>query len=145
MEREPCVSRCSLSVRTTQLRLSFTVPPPSPRVKAKVVKNKVSPPYKQAIFDIMFGTGINKVGCLLDVAEKAGVVTRKGTYYYLDAESLGQGREKAIAKLTENPELATAIEGRVRDLSKRDGLLDKIVDVGAEEPEESGEDFVPEE
>lgn len=81
----------------------------------------------------------------MDVAEKAGVVTRKGTYYYLDSESLGQGRDKALTKLTENPEMATTIETRVRDLSKKESLLSKIIETGDAEPEEAGEDFVPEE
>lgn len=75
------------------------------RIKAKCTKNKVAPPYRLAEFDIMFGSGINGAGCILDGAEKVGVVTRRGAYYYCGDERLGQGRDRALETLAERPEL----------------------------------------
>lgn len=84
------------------------------RVKVKVAKNKVAPPYKVAEFDMMFGRGISKDGCMLDAGENVGTIERKGAYYYFNGEKLGQGREKAIAFMDENPETKVAIEADVR-------------------------------
>jgi len=84
------------------------------RVKVKVAKNKVAPPYKVAEFDMMFGRGISKDGCMLDAGENVGTIERKGAYYYFNGEKLGQGREKAIAFMDENPETKAAIEVDVR-------------------------------
>ena len=80
------------------------------RITAKVVKNKVAAPAKQAEFDILFNHGINRLGSLLDVACDSGVVVRNGAWYKLGDESLGAGREKVIARLTAEPELAKKIE-----------------------------------
>ena len=85
------------------------------RVKVKVAKNKVAPPYKVAEFDMMFGRGISKDGCMLDAGENVGTIERKGAYYYFNGEKLGQGREKAIAFMDENPETKAAIEVDVRN------------------------------
>ena len=84
------------------------------RVKVKVAKNKVAPPYKVAEFDMMFGRGISKDGCMLDAGENVGTIERKGAYYYFNGEKLGQGREKAIAFMDENPEIKAAIEADTR-------------------------------
>ena len=84
------------------------------RVKVKVAKNKVAPPYKVAEFDMLFGRGISRDGCLLDAGEQVGTVERKGAYYYFNGEKLGQGREKALTTMQENPELKAAIEADVR-------------------------------
>lgn len=84
------------------------------RVKVKVAKNKVAPPYKVAEFDMMFGRGISKDGCMLDAGENVGAIERKGAYYYFNGEKLGQGREKAIAFMDENPEIKAAIEADTR-------------------------------
>lgn len=80
-------------------------PNPESPPRAKCTKNKVAPPYRIAEFDIMFGSGINAAGCVLDAAEKVGVVIRRGAYYYLGDERLGQGREKTLETLAERPEL----------------------------------------
>ncbi len=72
----------------------------------QVVKNKVAPPYKIAEFDIMFGTGISGLGCLLDAAEAVGIVTKKGSWYYYGEEKLAQGRDKTLAELTEKASVA---------------------------------------
>lgn len=84
------------------------------RVKVKVAKNKVAPPYKTAEFDMLFGRGISADGCLIDAGEEVGTIERKGSYYYFGAEKLGQGRDKVLAALQENPTLRAAIEANVR-------------------------------
>jgi recombination protein RecA len=85
------------------------------RCKVKVVKNKVAPPYRVAEFDILFGSGISQLGCLVDAAEGAGVILRKGAWYSFKEGNLGQGREKTVAALQENKELAKEIEALVRE------------------------------
>jgi len=83
------------------------------RVRVKVTKNKVAPPYKIGVFDIMFERGINKEASLLDAAEELDVVERKGSWYSMEGESLGQGREQACQFLRENDEIYRKIEQRV--------------------------------
>ena len=82
--------------------------------KVKVVKNKVAPPFKQVEFDIMYGEGISKVGELIDLGVKAGVVEKSGAWYSYGDERIGQGRENAKQFLRDNPHVATAIEDRIR-------------------------------
>lgn len=84
------------------------------RVRVKVVKNKVAPPFKQADFDIMYGTGISKEGSLLDMAVEKGIVTKAGSWFTYGEERLGQGREAAKQSLTENPDLYDEIDHLVR-------------------------------
>jgi recombination protein RecA len=83
-------------------------------VRVKVVKNKVAPPFKQVEFDIMFGEGISKTGELIDLGVKANVVEKSGAWFSYDSQRLGQGRENAKAFLKDNPEVATQIEGKIR-------------------------------
>jgi recombination protein RecA len=83
------------------------------RTRVKVVKNKLAPPFRVAEFDIDYGTGISRVGCVLDVAVQAGVVARSGSFFAFGEERLGQGRAKAKAFLEERPELVEVIGGRV--------------------------------
>jgi recombination protein RecA len=83
------------------------------RVRAKVVKNKVAPPFRQAEFDIMFGEGISREGSLLDVAAEYDVVRKSGAWYTYDGDQLGQGRENAKRFLRENPEVAMQLQARV--------------------------------
>ena len=75
------------------------------RVKVKVAKNKIAPPYKTAEFDMLFGRGISRDGCMLDAADELGVITRRGAWYSYGEERLGQGREKAAEFLDANPEI----------------------------------------
>ncbi|MBB1490334.1 MULTISPECIES: recombinase RecA [unclassified Paracoccus (in: a-proteobacteria)] len=82
--------------------------------KVKVVKNKVAPPFKQVEFDIMYGEGISKVGELIDLGVKAGVVEKSGAWYSHGDERIGQGRENAKQFLRDNPQVALAIEDRIR-------------------------------
>jgi recombination protein RecA len=83
------------------------------RVRVKVVKNKVAPPFRQAEFDIMFGSGISREGSLLDVAVDYDVVRKSGAWYTYDGDQLGQGRENAKRFLRENPEVAVQLQARV--------------------------------
>lgn len=84
------------------------------RVRVKVVKNKIAPPFRQAEFDIMYGKGISSVGNILDVAVEADLVKKAGAWYSYGEERLGQGRENAKEYLEDNPELLKEIEHKVR-------------------------------
>ena len=84
------------------------------RAKVKVAKNKVAPPFRIAEFDILFGRGISTLGCVLDMAEETGVVTRKGAWYSYDGDNIGQGRDNTITWLEQNLEKKDEIEGLVR-------------------------------
>lgn len=84
-------------------------------VRAKVVKNKVAPPFRQAEFDLVYGEGISKEGCIVDMGVEAGAVKKSGSWYTYGEERLGQGREAAKAKLRENPDLRDEIEAKVRE------------------------------
>jgi len=85
------------------------------RVRAKVVKNKVAAPFRQAEFDLMYGTGISKEGSILDLGVEEGIVAKSGAWYTYGNERLGQGREAAKDFLRENPPLRDEIEGKVRE------------------------------
>ncbi len=82
--------------------------------RVKVVKNKVAPPFKQVEFDIMYGEGISKMGELVDIGVKAGVVEKSGAWYSFKDERIGQGRENAKAFLKQNPSIALEIEDKIR-------------------------------
>jgi recombination protein RecA len=82
--------------------------------RVKVVKNKVSPPFKQVEFDIMYGEGISKTGELIDIGVKAGVVEKSGAWYSYGDERIGQGRENAKLFLKQNPATASEIEDKIR-------------------------------
>jgi len=83
------------------------------RVRAKIVKNKVAPPFRLAEFDIMFGEGISREGSLLDVAVEHGIVRKAGAWFTYEGDQLGQGREKAKQFLRENPEISMQLQDRV--------------------------------
>lgn len=85
------------------------------RVRAKVVKNKTAPPFRQAEFDIMFGEGISKEGSILDLAVEHGIVQKSGSWYTYSEDRLGQGREAVKQTLTDKPELSKEIETKVRE------------------------------
>ena len=84
------------------------------RVRAKVVKNKVAPPFRQAEFDIMYGEGISKEGCILDMGVEAGIVKKSGSWFSYDGTRIGQGRENAKKYFEENPEIMAEVEKKVR-------------------------------
>jgi recombination protein RecA len=83
------------------------------RTRVKVVKNKVSPPFRQAEFDIMYGKGISREGALLDMSVDLGVVNKSGAWFTYEGEQLGQGRENSKSFLTENPEVMMEISDKV--------------------------------
>lgn len=84
-------------------------------VLAKVVKNKVAPPFREADFDIMFGKGINHTAELIDMASKVNIIDKAGAWYSYNGERIGQGREKAISYLEENPAILNEVEKKVRE------------------------------
>ena len=84
------------------------------RTRAKITKNKVAPPFKEAEFDIIFGEGISNDGCILDLAVDAGIIKKGGAWYSYEEERLGQGRENVRKYLQENPEFMAMIEEKVR-------------------------------
>ncbi|WP_043831367.1 recombinase RecA [Muricoccus aerilatus] len=85
------------------------------QTRVKVVKNKMAPPFRQVEFDIMYGEGVSKVGELIDLGVKAGVVEKSGAWFSADSQRIGQGRENAKQFLRDHPELAESIEKRIRD------------------------------
>ena len=84
------------------------------RVRVKIVKNKIAPPFKEAEFDIMFGKGISKEGDILDLAANVNVVNKSGAWYAYNGEKIGQGRENAKIYLSEHPEMMAEIAEKVR-------------------------------
>jgi len=84
-------------------------------VKVKVVKNKVAAPFKVVFFDILFGSGIDGLGCMLDAANELGIVVRKGSWYSYNDSNFAQGKARACQALEDNKEMAEEIEGKVRD------------------------------
>jgi len=84
------------------------------RTRAKVVKNKLAPPFRSAEFDVIYGQGISKEGSLLDVGVDVGLIKKSGAWFTYDGDQLGQGRENARNFLRDNPELAREIEEKVK-------------------------------
>ncbi len=113
------------------------------RVKVKVAKNKVAPPFRIAEFDIIFGKGISTVGCLVDLAEETGIITRRGAWYSYEGDNLAQGRDNTVKYLEENQEFVAKVQQQVLD------KLNTGVPVSAntlkQAEEEVGEDPDPEE
>src|SRR5947209_2138653 len=89
--------------------------PVGSRTRVKVVKNKVSPPFKQAEFDILYGIGISREGGLIDMGVEQGIVRKSGAWYTYEGDQLGQGKENARAFLRDNPDLADEIEKRIKE------------------------------
>jgi recombination protein RecA len=113
------------------------------QTRVKVVKNKVAPPFKQVEFDIMYGEGISKVGELVDLGVKAGLVEKSGAWLSYDGERIGQGRENAKSYLKENPKIAAELERAIR--SNAGLIVDKMLahpDAGEDDGEEPDADGV---
>jgi recombination protein RecA len=89
--------------------------------RVKVVKNKVAPPFKQVEFDIMYGEGISKVGEILDLGVKAGLIEKSGAWFSYDSVRIGQGRENAKTYLKDNPDVAQRIENAIRGRTEEVG------------------------
>jgi len=88
------------------------------RVKVKVVKNKVAPPFRTAEFDLVFGEGISKIGEILDMGVEMGIVNKSGSWFSYNENKLGQGREGVKTLLKDNPALADEIEAKIREKIK---------------------------
>jgi recombination protein RecA len=84
------------------------------RVKVKVVKNKVAPPFRSAEFDIIFGEGISKIGEIIDMGVEMSIIQKSGSWFSYDSNKLGQGRDAVKALLADNEGLANEIEGKIR-------------------------------
>ncbi|MBE8999675.1 MULTISPECIES: recombinase RecA [unclassified Nostoc] len=116
------------------------------RVKVKVAKNKVAPPFRIAEFDIIFGKGISTLGCVVDLAEETGIIIRKGAWYSYNGDNISQGRDNAIKYLEEKPEFAEEIKKLVREkLDKGAVVSANSVAKASEEDEEEDVDVEPEE
>ncbi|MEN2790704.1 recombinase RecA [Sphingomonas oligophenolica] len=102
--------------------------------RVKVVKNKVAPPFKQVEFDIMYGQGVSKIGEILDLGVKAGLVEKSGAWFSYDSVRIGQGRENSKTFLKENPEMADRLEKAIR------ARTDKVAEEMMAGPDADGED-----
>ena len=90
------------------------------RTKAKIVKNKLAPPFKTAEFDIIFGKGISQYGCVLDLAVEKGLITKKGSFFKYNDDNIGQGRENTVQYLADNPELVDELIAKIKESVKQD-------------------------
>ena len=104
------------------------------QTRVKVVKNKLAPPFKQVEFDIMYGEGVSKMGEILDLGVKAGVVEKSGSWFSYDSQRIGQGRENAKTFLKANPDMAKAIEAAIRQNS---GIIAEQILAGEPSAEEA--------
>jgi recombination protein RecA len=115
------------------------------RVKVKVAKNKVAPPFRIAEFDVIFGRGISSLGCLIDLAEETGVVVRKGAWYSYGGDNISQGRDNAIKYMEENPDFAKKVDQEVRQKLDMGALVSANSVGSADAEDEDDEDYTEEE
>ena len=109
------------------------------RTRAKIVKNKVAPPFRQCEFDIMYGQGISKVGELVDLAANIDVIKKSGSWYSYNDNKLGQGRENVKAYFLENKDIMDEVEKKVRDFYDKTNSLEFAPEKEAEDKELSAE------
>lgn len=102
--------------------------------RVKVVKNKVAPPFKQVEFDIMYGEGISRMGEIIDLGVKAGVIEKSGAWYSYDSVRIGQGKENSKAFLKENPDMVVRIEEEI--LGKKDDVAEEMMSGGPDDAAE---------
>src|SRR6266571_3215357 len=107
------------------------------QTRVKVVKNKLAPPFKQVEFDIMYGEGVSKMGEILDLGVKAGIVEKSGAWFSYDSQRLGQGRENSKAFLKANPDMTAKIEAAIRQNS---GLIAEQILAGSPERDADGDE-----
>ena len=125
-------SSVRMDVRRTET-LKIANEPVGNRVKVKIVKNKIAPPFKEAEFDIMYGKGISKEGDILDLAVKEGFIEKSGAWFSYDGSKIGQGRENAKIYLMEHPDVCGAVEAKIRE---KYGLSEGKTEDEAEKSEE---------
>lgn len=125
-------SSVRMDVRRTET-LKIANEPVGNRVKVKIVKNKIAPPFKEAEFDIMYGKGISKEGDILDLAVKEGFIEKSGAWFSYDGSKIGQGRENAKIYLMEHPDVCGAVEAKIRE---KYGLSEGKTEGEAEKSEE---------
>jgi recombination protein RecA len=101
--------------------------------RVKVVKNKVAPPFREVEFDIMYGQGISKLGEIIDLGVKAGVIEKSGSWFSWNSQRIGQGRDNVREFLKANPDIASAIEIEVRGNATK---IEEELLIGAVEPTE---------
>ena len=106
------------------------------QTRVKVVKNKLAPPFRQVEFDIMYGEGISKVGELIDLGVKAGVVEKSGSWFSHDSQRIGQGRENAKQFMRDHPDMATGIEAKIREHS---GMVANAMLTGPDDNDDEAE------
>ncbi|HKR68055.1 MAG TPA: hypothetical protein VJT16_04380 [Streptosporangiaceae bacterium] len=104
------------------------------RTKAKIVKNKMSPPFRIAEFDILYGIGISREGSLIDLGVEQTIVRKSGAWYTYDGDQLGQGKENARNFLRENPDMANEIEKKIKEKLGIGPRLDADVTPPPEQP-----------
>ncbi|MBE7210856.1 MAG: DNA recombination/repair protein RecA, partial [Gluconacetobacter diazotrophicus] len=104
------------------------------QTRVKVVKNKMAPPFKQVEFDIMYGEGVSKMGELIDLGVKANIVEKSGAWFSYDSTRIGQGRENTKQYLREHPQMAEAIEQRIRQQA---GVVANAMTLAADTEEEA--------
>jgi len=105
--------------------------------RVKVVKNKVAPPFKQVEFDIMYGEGISRLGEIIDIGVKAGVIEKSGAWYSYDSVRIGQGKENSKTFLKENPDMVDRIEAEI--LGKKDDVAEEMMSGGPEPLDDGAE------
>ena len=113
------------------------------RTKVKVVKNKVAPPFREAVFDIVYGKGISNEGCVLDLATDMNIVDKSGAWFAYNGQKIGQGRENAKQFLAQNPDIMKEIEGKVRENFNL--AFENSMTGASEADEDSEEEFLDEE
>ncbi|RCJ30925.1 recombinase RecA [Nostoc minutum NIES-26] len=111
------------------------------RVKVKVAKNKVAPPFRVAEFDIIFGKGVSTLGCLVDLAEETGILVRKGAWYSYNGDNISQGRDNAIKYLEEKTEFAEQIKQQVREKLDKGAVVSANSVAKANEEEEEDDEL----
>ena len=111
------------------------------RVKCKIVKNKVAPPFRTAEFDILYGQGISRTGELLDMGVSLEIIKKSGAWFYYNGDKLGQGRDKARQALEDNEELFAEIESKIRAMSDKLELLDEEFELDEDDEDDDGFDI----
>ncbi|MCU0525794.1 MAG: recombinase RecA [Elainella sp. Prado103] len=114
------------------------------RAKVKVAKNKIAPPFRVAEFDIIFGKGISTMGCLVDLAEETGVITRRGAWYSYNGDNISQGRDNAVKYFEEKPEFAQEIEKLVRQKLEMGAIVSANSVAPMSDDDDLDEDYVEE-